>query len=80
MFRITFINFFKLQKQTQPESPQFTLGLIGINWLSVGKDYLSLTLVLFNFGVNFALYSKNYISWQEREAVKERTLKVIEKK
>jgi hypothetical protein len=70
MFRITFINFFELQKN----SKQFAFGLFGVNFLFDKLAYLSVTFVLFNFGMNIAIIGKNYITTEERDRIRERTL------
>jgi hypothetical protein len=73
MIRITLINFYKLQEKSKAKN----FSLFSLMGSFDGKDYISLTASLFNFGINLAIINNKYIPAKERKEVK---LRVLDKK
>jgi len=61
MIRITFINFWKLQKDSRAKN----FSLFSIMGGFDSNDYLSITISLCNYGINIAFINKNYIPAKE---------------
>lgn len=51
------------------------ISLISINFLVDRAGYIAITLSIFNYGINIAIFDKNYITTEERDRIKERNIK-----